>query len=320
MKSYLVGTYTTGTPSHGLWRLTLNDEKTGFAAVEPVLSVDDPSWLCRRDRTLFVVSEHLRPGEDGQLLRFTRQDDGWYVPEGSASTGGENPCHAALSPDGKTLCVANYTGGSAAVFRTKDLRLLGFHQGRTHSIHPRQQSAHAHQAVFYRDGWLICDLGGDCIWHMKHDGSCREDFLRLPAGVGPRHAVLRENRLYVLTELTNELMTLDPESGRLLSRTSALGDPAADRSAAGLHLFRDRLYASNRGEDTVSVFSLENPDSPRKIGTYPAGGKSPRDFLVTEDGILCACTDGVTWLKQEGTGFRLADSAAIPAAVRILEE
>ena len=316
MKSFLVGTYTTGTSSPGIWRVTL--EQTGLSNPEPVIAMTDPSWLVLSGNTLFAINENLRPGEHGQLLRMIRREDGRYLPGGCVSTGGENPCHAALSPDGKTICVSNYTGGSAAVFRTEDLSRVSFHQGG--GLRSRPVCAHAHQALYHQGGWLICDLGGDCIWRMEEDGSCRETYLRLPAGTGPRHAVIRGNRIYVITELTNELITLDLEDGQILSRTSVLGDPAVQSAAAELQLFGGRLFASNRGENTVSVFSLEDPDRPQKTGVFPVGGRNPRDILVTENGILCACAEGVTWLKQDGDSFRPASAVSSPSAVRILAE
>lgn len=317
MTSFLVGTYTTGTTSRGVYRVTLEGDRLENRGC--VIEMKDPSYLAARGDRLYVVSEDLTPGQEGRLLRFERGPEGSFRQTAAASTRGISPCHVALSPEGDQVAVTNYTSGSVALFREEDLQLTALHQGSGSGPDLlRQSSSHAHQATFFRDGWLVCDLGGDCLWRQK--GSLWET-CRLPAGCGPRHLVTEGPLAYVGCELSNELLTLDLTDGTVLDRQTTLADPGAVSALAAVRRSGDSLFVSNRGEDSVSRFSLEDPAHPRRRGTWAVGGSNPRDILIRPDGILCACAEGLVWLKKEAGGsYQPAHRLALASAVAVLEE
>ena len=130
-------------------------------------------------------------------------------PLGDFSTLGSDPCHAALSPDGGMLAVANYSSGSVAVWRID--RATGRPMGEAQlAIHAgggpnraRQAGPHAHWVGFAMGGKLLhaVDLGADAIFAHVLDPRSGEILsssiaYRAPAGSGPRH-LARHPRLRI---------------------------------------------------------------------------------------------------------------------------
>ena len=312
METVLVGTYTTGTSSQGVYRIGLDTEKGSLRNLGCAVEMRDPSYLAKSGDTLFVADENLEAGH-GRLCRFVRRSDGSYRIAGRVSAGGDNSCHVTLSPDESQVLVCNYTSGSVSAFRSADLTWLFTVQGRSWS--------RAHQATWYRNHWLICDLGGDCLWQMGAGGSMKNPLIRLPAGCGPRHLVAAGDLAYVGCEHSNELLTVNLETEKVIDRQSTLQNPEKESFVAAVRLLGEELFVSNRGENTVSVFSLADPFHPTRTGTYSVGGENPRDILVLPEGILCACKHGVSWLRrQEDGSFQFADKVEIPSAIALIQE
>ena len=101
----------------------------------------------------------------------------------SASTG---TCHVALDHTGRVLLAADYFGGSAASFLTKDGKLSPLVWSEHYTEHgpnvERQPTAHAHFASFSPDNNFayINDLGGDSIHIYKPN---LETGVLTPAGI-----------------------------------------------------------------------------------------------------------------------------------------
>src|SRR4051812_46665497 len=66
----------------------------------------------RRLPVLYAANEL----DAGTGSRFAVAADASLTPLAVRSTGGAAPCHLAVSADGRHLLVANYSGGSVAVF------------------------------------------------------------------------------------------------------------------------------------------------------------------------------------------------------------
>lgn len=323
----LVGTYTTGTDSRGVYRLRMRNGV--LLAPELALEARDPSYLLRRGEALYWVDEAL-DAQSGCIGWAQRCGDG-YVRWGTADTQGQNPCHLALSPSGQWLAAANYTSGQVALYRIGAdgaWEKAGLFPGAYAGPDPlRQGEPHAHFVAFCSEEELLCcDLGGDCLRKIVRAGESwreTEPMLFFPAGSGPRHMVLAGEIAYVLCELSGELMTIDLNAGELLNAQYILREPAQG-TAAALRLAPDgRLLASHRGADTISVFSLENPRLPRLCEVAKCGGKGPRDFWPMQDGsIVCACQqeNALSVLKRGEGGYRAVQWIALPAPVCVIEE
>lgn len=223
---------------------------------------------------------------------------------GDFSTLGSDPCHAALSPDGRLLAVANYSSGSVAVWRIdRDTgRPMGEAQLVVHTgsgpNRARQAGAHAHWVGFTMGSKLLhaVDLGADAIFaHMldPRSGAIVSSSLayRAPAGSGPRH-LARHPRLriaYLVSELANTvtILAIHPNGtfaakGIVSTLPAAFAGPSTAAHIA-LNSRGTRLYVSNRGHDSIAVFAIGADGGLTLLQHVGSGGRGPRLFLLVEE-------------------------------------
>ncbi|WP_267395441.1 MULTISPECIES: lactonase family protein [unclassified Sphingomonas] len=229
--------------------------------------------------------------------------DGAFRQLAKRPTLGADPCHAALSPDGTMLAVANYSSGSVALWRLDRAGLpqgdaqLVRHEGRGPNSE-RQAGPHAHWVGFAANGTLLhsVDLGADAIFAHHLDaatGAVTHTSIayRAVAGSGPRH-LARHPRLpvaYLVAELANTVTILRSRAdGTFAARSVVSTLPAAfhgDSAAAHISLNRagTRLYVSNRGHNSIAVFAVDADGDLRLLQHIDSGGNWPRLFVLLDD-------------------------------------
>ena len=281
--------------------------------IRAVIPAVNPSfvWVDEKNRRLWAVQETQQwQGEDGGGVSQWRYDgEGRFTLEAAYGTGGADPCHLALSPDGRWLAVANYSGGSLAVFPRDDQgrmlpkrRLFQHHGG---SVNPaRQEGPHVHSALFDGEGRLLAaDLGGDRLACYR----CGGDVVPEPAGdlptapgSGPRCGEYSADgrHLYVIHELNSTVAHYACNGGAVTLRETVStlpADYAGANTAADVHLTPDgrHLYASNRGHDSIAMFRVGADGSLTLLGHQPCGGRTPRNFAIDPEGqyLLAANQD-----------------------------
>jgi 6-phosphogluconolactonase len=313
-----VGTYT-GKGSRGIyvWRF---DSGTGrLTSMGLAAETENPSYLAIHPKAWFLYAVNETQQFDGKpggaVTSFTIDPaTGMLARINQQPTRGGDPCHVRLDQSGKTVWVANYTGGSLIVFPVEEGGLgneLYFEQ--YHGTGPnkqRQEAPHAHSVSISRDNrWaVVADLGTDRLHIYELSLSplgvkpATPPFASAPAGVGPRHTVFsRDGKfLYSVNELTSSLTSysFDTAKGVIKSLHTISALPAGfkgESSAAAVRIDAEGkfLYTSNRGHDSIAVFGLQKPDQPRLIGHAPSGGKNPRDFNLDPTGkwVLVANQD-----------------------------
>lgn len=251
-------------------------------------------------------------------------------------TQGADPCYVALNRDESLLAVANYGSGSIALFRLDErtgapLEPPAVHQNAGRGpVTDRQEGPHAHCACFSPDQrWLFhVDLGTDeVLAHAVDAGSAVLGEWTVaypaPAGSGPRHLVFHPALpLAVLaSELASTLTVLRLEGGGLVEQQtlSTLPQGFAGESLAG-HLSIDRagkrVYVTNRGHDSIAVFSWDEAGELELRQHVPSGGASPRSFVLleAERQLLVANEEGesVTAFRLQSDGTLSPHHADIP--------
>ncbi|GAA2621927.1 hypothetical protein GCM10010399_61390 [Dactylosporangium fulvum] len=273
----------------------------------------------------------LSVGPSGVLYAVNERDEGGvsaFTPDGelinTLPTGGASPCHLAVTSG--FVLAANYGGGSVAVFSLRpdgglDRRTdLTQHAGG--SVHPeRQESAHAHQ-VTVRDHMVhVVDLGMDALVHYRLNPAGTLEHMRTttvqPLGSGPRHLVFHPTgRVFVANELNSTVSTYTSGFELLDVRPSVLVQPVGDNFPSELVLSPDgrRLYVANRGNDTITTFSVED-DGLLPIDEVSTGGTWPRHVTLL-GGALCVAnqhSDTVTLLELDQT-------SGVPHPARVVVE
>lgn len=308
-----VGTYTSG--ANGGIYLFRMDLATGELKLKGTTPADNSSYLASdpAQRFLFSVGEmdHFQGRPEGSVTAFARDvTTGALTRLNQQSSGGEAPCHDVVDHAGKNVLAANYDGGSVVVLPIEaDGRLRpasDFIQH--HGSGPnrgRQEKAHAHGIAISPDNRfaLVADLGSDRIFVYRFDaksGKLRPNdppSIHAAPGAGPRHVAFHPNGkfVYPINELasTVTMMSYDAEHGRLEAHQSistlppdaklpATGNTAAELAIDPTGRF---LYGSNRGHDTLAMFSIDRETGRlTTIGYQPTGGRTPRGFAIDPSG------------------------------------
>lgn len=299
----------------GIYQLRV-DEKLRLVKVYPL---DRPMYMAMTDSHLHVVlRQPFACSDDSGALRFSVEADGGLAGPGHiCSTQGQGGCH--ILAGGKDVYVANYSSGS--VIKMPDT--LVRHAGR--GAHPERQTApHPHQCAFTPEGWYVCvpDLGLDEI--IVYDRALRRvSQVKTPAGSGPRHMIFSPDgkQAFCANELDNTVSTFSYARGTstCLHTTDALPDDRKKGTTlAAIRISGDgkELYTSNRGDNSISRFSVEGGKL-RLESVADCGGESPRDFCLLPGGKLLVAnerSDSLALFALRDGGMHLLDRMeGIPA-------
>lgn len=221
------------------------------------------------------------------------------------SSRGGGPAHITLDQTGRYLLVANYGGGSVAVFaRNPDGsigELTSFVRHVGSSVNPqRQQGPHSHCISVSPDNRfaVVADLGIDQLleypFDEKHGALGEARIVHTDPGVGPRHLVFSENGkfLYAINELasTVAVYSYDHRDGFMKPLQTISTLPANFKrentgAEIALHPSGKFLYASNRGDDSITVFAVHGRKGTlTMVETVSTGGKTPRNFTLDPTG------------------------------------
>jgi 6-phosphogluconolactonase len=267
----------------------------GFGHPVEVAEAEGPSFVIVSPDRRFAYA-CLEPV--GRVGAWVVTDDDAWATLGEQPTGGEAPCHLALSPDGRWLGTANYASGSVSIHPVAADGSLGArtdlvqHRGTAGPQADRQDRPHAHQVVFTTDGLLVCDLGLDAvIGYRLDDGRLTEESRSaMPPGSGPRHLVLDDGIAYVVAELGSTVTVCDVAGLELTARqTLSLRSQNAtgENTAAEVVVTGDQVLASNRGDDTVAV--LDKVGTSLRLGDIVAcGGSGPRWIGLVDGSLVVA--------------------------------
>ena len=316
----LVGTYTAGS-SEGIYLYDF-DAETGRLASRPrqVVNAENPSWLTfsADHEYVYAVNEN-GPGQHDVVGRVTsyRVDpkSGKLRQINRVSSLGSEPTHSGVSPDGKYLFVANYSG-SPDPGGTLSILPIGEHgqlrpvtQIKTHRASQvnldRQLSPHVHSAVVAPDGRHVFaqDLGADRIYVYRYDPTTHPEapltldptqpYVELPPGSGPRHLIFgRDGRhAYLTLEMTGEVVMYEYSDDKLVQRQRvSLAAPgfSGKNGAGALHLSPDGrfLYVTNRGTDNQLVtFAVAASNGELTfVSRRSVEGLEPREFAIDPSG------------------------------------
>jgi 6-phosphogluconolactonase len=216
-------------------------------------------------------------------------------------SGGGDPSYISLDRTGRYVFVANYDGGNIAAWALEPDGSLGertaFVQHRGSSVNPQRQShafAHSIRVDSTNRFVLVADLGLDKLFVYKFnvkDGSLAANdppFAKAAPGSGPRHVVFHPNGrwVYLITEMGNTIMLFDwdPRRGALseVQTVSTLPKTFQGVSTCAeiqVHPSGRFVYASNRGPDSIAVFSVDGKTGRLTlIQDVQSGGDTPRNF------------------------------------------
>ena len=352
-----IGTTSPGDPTteQGIYAVRL-DPKTGKLTVPTVVAkaATNPAFLAMSPDGKHLYATVVLPepvnGMNGGVSAFTinRETDGLTLLN-TKSTGGDVVAHLVVDATGRALVLANYGSGSVvSLTRLEDGRvgnlksLISLHGGS--GVHPqRQKNAHPHAVVLSPDNHqvFVPALGQDKTVRFEFDAENAGIALADPAahgsapGAGPRHAKFSPDGkfYYALNELDGSVDVLAYEAtrGKLTPVQTISGLPAdftGQNQSAEIRVHPNGrfVYTSNRGHDSITVFSRHATTGRLSlVEIVPCGGRHPRNFALSPDGgwLLCANRDTnnlVVFAVDQTTG-RLTptgEQADVPGPICVL--
>ena len=305
---FYVGTYTDN-GSQGIYRFGI-DLATGKLHSNGLAALsENPSYLAltKDGKYLLAVRETQDDNNQkmGYIELFNVDESGNLSSVNKVSSAGAHPCHVTVNEDGAVL-VSNYTGGNVALMRIEptgelsEVRSSDQHIGKGPVVE-RQEKPHVHSALFEPAGKriFVADLGIDQIKVYNIDQNLytlkpnKYSEIKLAPGSGPRHMVIHPDGklLFVVNELSSTVSVvhlLDNGNFKIGETVSTLPVGfSKPNTGADLHLSPDGnfLYVSNRGMNSVAIFSVQHKESKIKlIGQEDTRGEMPRNFALTPNG------------------------------------
>ncbi len=310
---FYVGTYTEdGSKSKGIYAYRYDGATGEITPLGLAAETTNPSFVAvhPNGKFLFAVNEvgnYKGPNSGGVSAFSIDHATGKLTFLNEVASRGADPCYITVDRTGKFVLVANYTGGSVAVFPVAADGKLGeassFVQHSGHGPNAeRQEGPHAHSIDLSPDNRfaMVDDLGLDELLVYKFDSAkgtlTANDppFTKVDAGAGPRHFVMHPSGkfAYVVAEMghTVTVFSNDAAGGRLQVLQTISTLPADfkgrnDDAEIVVHPSGKFLYASNRGDDSLVIYAIDGSKGTlTQVGRIATGGKEPRNFEIDPTG------------------------------------
>lgn len=302
-----LGTFTDGKPNNGIFVYEFNSKSGKLTEVSKAKNLINPSFLTlsSNGKYLYACTDSQLP-QDGSVAAFKIDSkNGGLSFINKESSMGENPAYLTLSNDDNYLINGNYSGGNVSVYKTNPdgsispcIQEIKFNGSSV--IEGRQDKSHIHATVLSpkNDFLYLPDLGADKIRVLQFND--KSETLLTPksnltinaiAGSGPRHFTFHPNAdfAYSIEELSGMISVYSYMQGEMNSvqRLSSYVKEEKAYSGADIHISPDGLflYASNRGENTIAIFSISPGTGKLKLVDHQSTlGNHPRNFVIDPSG------------------------------------
>lgn len=297
----LVGTYT-DQESKGIYLLDFDPATGSLSDTRLVVETTSPSFLAiSKDRNHVYAVNETAPGNVSSFQ--WNEDRSSLSAVNQQPSQGDHPCFVEMNTAQNLLSVANYSSGTISVYPVDNAGMIGAataihqHTG-SGPVKPNQNAAHAHCAKFDPNGKFLyaVDLGIDQLISYPIDeqgvvGKASSS-LALDPGDGPRHMVFHPSldMAFVVNELSGTVTSLsvNHESGQLEkidTKSTLPADFEGNNACADIHISSNGkfLYASNRGHNSIAVFSVTEKGELELLTTESVQGDWPRNFTFSPD-------------------------------------
>ena len=237
-----------------------------------------------------------------EVVLYAVKEDGALERKGAFPIPGRfGYCYLALSADGKFLYCSSYSGAFIDVIGLKQdgsfekLRNRLVCEGA--SIHKRQKKSHPHFCAPLpgTELALAADLGSDLIRIFRRDeekGLLPAGTVPVPPGSGPRHLcfVPEKQLVFAVNELNNTVCSFKVRENTLapVAVCGLLPPGWGGVSYAGAIKLspEGRIFATNRGHDSIAVVSFDSDGRMKLEACFGAGGAYPSDLVFDKAGRM----------------------------------
>ncbi len=300
----------------GIYLANVDDATGALSGLRLVAKDRSPSWfaLSADHKFLYATNEIVGDGPDksGSVTAYAvdaKSDDLRKLD--TVETKGAGPCFVSIHASGKFVMVANYIGGSYAIFPIKPDGSLGEASdvvkpgGPTNSASavdapkgqpPSQPNrmSHGHMIASDPSGQYVVgdDAGRDNIfvWRLNtQTGKLTQvSVTKALAGSAPRHFGFSPDgkTLYQIGEYNDRLTTYGFADGKLTPKgksISALPDGYEGTGSASRMLVSSsgrNVYSANRAHNSIATFAVGADGMATKLANTPTEGEHPRSLTV----------------------------------------
>ena len=301
IEKFLVGTYTKH-QSQGIYQIELDTDKKELQNAELVAKAGSPTYVAEsKAHKVYAIDKELKNDKTvGGLLAFDSANIPFKEIQ-DVTEEGSSPAYVTVDELHQNVYTANYHTGNVHVFKINDDGTLT-ETDRIHDIgevgpRPEQASGpHPHYIdLTYDNRIVVCDLGLDKVYlyDLSDQGKLHlVSETTMDPGFGPRHIqfVEKTGKAYLVGELSSKLAVLDynEETGELAVQQIVSTIPAewtSHNGAAAIRISNDNrfVYVSNRGNDSLAVFEIQEDGNVKLIQLISIEGEFPRDFTFNSD-------------------------------------
>jgi 6-phosphogluconolactonase len=297
-----------GTQASQVHALRFDPAAGKLAPLGPVAEGGAPTWLLAHPRLPVLYAVDNAKDRDGKVTAYAiDRTTGALARIGETPAGGSGTTYLSFDAGATTLFAANFGSGSATSIAVHADGSLGAPVSTLRATgsgpHRRQAGAHAHAIVTDPSGRyvLVPDLGADRVFvygfnqttrALAPDDAAQPRSFAAPPGSGPRHLAFAGQYVYLLNELTAQIMALqwDAQGGRLAPvQTMELGSDgfAGVKSGSEIAASGDGrfVYAANRGEHALQVYRADAVTGRLAlVQRIASGGEVPWGFALHPSG------------------------------------
>ncbi len=335
--------------SEGIYTLRFDPKSGKLTPVGSTKNTKSPSFVALRPGSTFLYAVDEADGagasKAGAVSAYSRDPkSGSLTLLNEKSAFGRSPCYISIDKTGRWAIIANY-GGSWLVYGLQPDGSLGSvadslsFSGKGLNT-GRQERSHVHSATISDDNRFvyIADLGTDklhCYNLNAQTGKLTPNqtpLVLVKPGSGPRHFSIHPNGrfAYLAEELTSSVAVFsrDPQTGSLTLMQDRVASLPADFTGENTHadIHTDpsgrHLYVSNRGHNSLSIFTIGTDGMIKLTGHQPVMGAKPRNFMIHPSGqyVLVANqdTDTIVVFRRDPKTGLLTDTgerAKVPSPV-----
>ncbi|KAF5354075.1 hypothetical protein D9756_007256 [Leucocoprinus leucothites] len=174
------------------------------------------SWITQHPTNASILYSVNEVSPIGAVQLFIILPDGSLsAPQDTVSSAGDRPAFVAALSTGQ-VGVMNFNGGNGLFIPPTSDSPLDFERNAPVITFPTKPNtvSHPHMILQHGNEVLVPDLGQDTIWRLAQNGMNPGSFviqgsIPQPAGSGPRHIAIFEDRLFTLHE-TASTLTVQP--------------------------------------------------------------------------------------------------------------
>lgn len=298
-----VGTYTNSN-SKGIYRIKFNKNSNKIESVNLAYEVGNPTYLTL-DKERHVLYSTCKINDMAGVISFKywQEQDKLNLINYNLSEKSQ-PCHISTSNDNQILISSNYHENKIKVYNTLEGIILNYpHTGIYKSSNfdnDTIENPHFHCSMLTFDKRYIIStqLGVDilAVYQLTNDTLSEKSELsyHFPKGTGPRHIAYSNSKyIYVISELTSEIFVFkyNPSDNKIFENIQTIStlplnyNGNRSGSAIRIHPNNKLIYTSDRGNNSISLFSINSTDGKVKLlNTISCQGNSPRDFQIDPSG------------------------------------